>query len=266
MRYLHNYYLVYSSPKDVLQRNKIAKELESLNGIRLHLSLWKFTSQNIRFALKIVTNQKPIVLLRSREIFPSKINFDKQVFDLGSVAIFSYRFSKTSSKKRTTLSRMIEKVPKIKIGNALFIIPYLKSSKLNLYKGKVILHDELFRFLDIQDIENNRITHLKIIYPNSHEGLLNLMIIHEKLICSKLISVIRKLTQQINNSEVSNTLKLYKLLSFYKSKYNALQGIAFFMLHSLNVDLSPDLVMVYNALQHCKRTLERKNKQLNIAE
>ena len=97
------YYLTYFPPKDSVQRGKIAKDLASQCGIRLHSSLWKIPSQNMKQALNIVLMYGPTVFKRSREIFPPKINFGKQIFDLGSVAIIAYKLPQTSSRKRMTV-------------------------------------------------------------------------------------------------------------------------------------------------------------------
>lgn len=263
---LHYYYLVYFPPKEALQREKIVKGLASLGGLRLHSSLWKIPSERIKNALKAVSGNDPVVLKRSREILPPNISFDKNIFDLGSVAVISYRLPKTSSRKRTAVQRMLRRAPKIKISPALFMIPYLKSSKLNAYKGRAVLQDEMFEFLDSEGVENNRLTYLKIVYPSSHERLLELMVSYENLVCTKLTSTIRSLIHAANHAELDDIVKFQKLLSFYKSRYRDLQGVAYFMNDSMNVDLRPSLKMLYNALVHYKRAVERKSEKLNVTE
>lgn len=260
------YYLTYFPPKDTAQRGKIAKELASQGGVRLHSSLWKIQSQNMRQALKVVSKYDPTVLKRSREIYTPQINFGKQVFDLGSVAIIAYRLPKKSSGKRTTVVRMLRRVPKIKIGSALLMIPYLKSSRLNAYKGTVVLQDELFNFLDREGVEAHRLAHLKIVYPSSHERLLELMIDREALICEKLTVSIRGLTHSVRRIENHDLAKLQKLLSFYRSRYRDLQAVAYFMYTFMNIDLRPSLKKVYNALVHYRKAIEGKVVQPSVAE
>ncbi|MFH0748962.1 MAG: hypothetical protein V1915_03485 [Candidatus Bathyarchaeota archaeon] len=260
------YYLIYFPPKDPNQRSRIKKELVSMDCVRLHSSLWKIPMQNMAPSLNLVRTCDPVVFKRSREIFPPKINFDKHMFDLGSVALIAYRLHKPSSKKRTVIGRMLRRVPYIKMGSCLLLIPYLKSSRLNAYQGSAILQDKLFKFLDEEGVEAHRLTHLKIIYPSSHENLIKAMIDYETRICVKLVFAIKSLTSIVNHTENHDITKLQKLLSFYKSRYTNLQGIGFFMYHTMNIDLRPSLKRVYNALMQYKQAIEGKVEQLNVAE
>lgn len=260
------YYLTYSPPKDAVQRGRIAKELALLEGVRLHSSLWKIPSQNVRHALKTASKNGPIVLKRTREILPPQVNFDKHIFDLGSVAIIAYRLPTTSPRKRAAVVRMLRRVPKIKIGSALLLIPYLKSSKLGSYRGRAVLQDELFSFLDREGVEAHRLTHLRIVYPSSHEELLRLIIIRETLACEKLASSIRSSTYAVKHADKPDLAKTQKLLSFYKSRYRDLQGVAFFMYSSMNVDLRLGLKKAYNALMHYRQAVGGKIEELSVAE
>ena len=260
------YYLTYVPPKDSVQRYKVAKELASQCGIRLHSSLWKIPSQNIKKALNTVLKYEPTVFKRSREIFPPKISFEKQIFDLGSVAIIAYKLPKKSSRKRMAVLRMLRRAPKIKIVSTLLIVPYLKSSRLNAYKGRAVLQDELFNFLDKECVEAHRLGHLKIVYPHSHEGLLRTMIDYEVLICEKVTVSLKGLIYTAKHTENLDLSKSQKILSFYRSEYRDIQGIAYFMYKSMNVDLRPNLKKVYNALIRYRQVLEEKLGQLSVAE
>ena len=260
------YCVTFFPPKDSIQRSKIAKDLASQGGVRLHSSLWKIPSQNMRQALKALLGYGPTVFKRSREIFPPEINFNKKIFDLGSVSIISYRLPKTSSRERTAVLRILRRVPKIKIGSSLLIVPCLKSSRLNTYNGRVVLQDELFNFLDREGIEAHRLAHLRIVYPSSQEGLLKTMISHEVLLCENMAISIKCLTYVIKHSENYDLIRLKKDLSFYRSRYRDLQGIIYFLYTSMNIDLRPDLRKVYNMLIHYRRAIEDKVEQLSIAE
>lgn len=233
--------------------------------MRLHSSLWKIPNQNIRPVLKLVSKCEPTVLKRSREIYPPKINFNKQIFDLGSVAIIAYKLPKTS-KKRTAVARVLRRTPKIRIGSALLMVPYLKSSRLNAYKGRAVLQDELFNFLEREGVEAHRLVHLKIVYPSSHSSLLKRMIDYEVLVCEKLVSTIRGLIYAAKYMGNYDTAKLLKLLSFYKTRYRDLQCVAHFMYSSMNVDLRPSLKKVYNSLVRYKQAVEGRVEQAGVAE
>ncbi|MFH0896626.1 MAG: hypothetical protein V1850_01065 [Candidatus Bathyarchaeota archaeon] len=92
------------------------------------------------------------------------------------------------------------------------------------------------------------------------------MFSYETLVCTKLISTLRNLTREASQAGLDGNINLQKLLSFYKSHYRDLQGVAFFMNDSMNVDLQPSLKMLYNALMHYKSAVEKRSAQLNVAE
>ena len=95
-----HHYLVYQSPKDAATRLHVDKELFALGCNKLHYSLWRVVENNVKKALEITRDYGPIIFKRTRELTNSQIDFDKQTYDLGSVAIIAYKLPKEQIGKR----------------------------------------------------------------------------------------------------------------------------------------------------------------------
>jgi len=259
-----HYYLAYQPPEDATKKIQIEKELSSLECVKLHYSFWRVPRKEIKKALEITRGSRPLVFKRTRELLRPQINFDREIYDLGSVAIIAYRLPKEQIGKRAAVVRTLRKTPRIRIGQSLYLIPYLKASKLESYKGNVMLQDQLFAFLKKEGVDAHRLTYLKIIYPNSHKALVKLMIDHEILACQKLASASKRLMSKINRAELQELPKFQKLLSAYNVKYRAIKGVVFFLYNIMNIDLRFYLKKAYNSLILCKKMYHVKLVRLMV--
>ena len=241
-----------------MKRIQIESALSSLGCRKLHYSLWRVPKKDIRSALRVTRECEPLVFKRTRELLWSQIDFDKEIYDLGSVAIIAYKLLKGETGKRNAVLRALRRSPRIKIGQSLYLIPYLKASKLESYKGKVMLQDELFDFLKNEGVNAHRLTHMKIIYPSSHKSLLRLMMDHEILTCQKMTLALKRLMAKIEKSEPQELPKLMKILSAYNVRYKAIRGTILFLYNMMNVDLRFHLKKAYNSLILCKKMYNSK--------
>jgi hypothetical protein len=218
----------------------------------------------VKKALESTNEYRPLVLKRTRDLINTQIDFEKEIYELGSVAIIAYKLQKEQSKKRAAVVRALIKTPRIKIGQSLYLIPYLRASKLEAYKGKVMLQDELFDFLKEKGIDAHRLTYLKIIYPTSHKVLLKMMIDHERLTCQKLTSALKQLITKINKVEPQDLQKFRKIISSNNVRYRAIRGIIFFINIRMRIDLRYDLKKAYNTLSLCKKIYRLKQTELLV--
>ena len=156
------------------------------------------------------------------------------------------------------------RTPRIRIGQSLYIIPYLKASKLEAYKGKVMLQDDLFVFLKKEGVDAHRLAFLKIVYPSSHKTLVKSIMDHEALTCQKLASSAKKLMVKIRKAEGDELPRLKKILSAYKVKYVAVKGVILFLHYVMNIDLRFPLKKAYNSLILCRKTYRLKLAELTV--
>ncbi|MDQ1281509.1 MAG: hypothetical protein QG670_2774 [Thermoproteota archaeon] len=249
----HHYYLSYKPPEEEAERATIEKKLVSLRCTKLHYSFWRVPQNEVRKVFETVRENHPLILKRSREIIAPQISFDKGIFDLGSVAIIAYTLSKKEMGKRVAVQRALRKTPRIRIGQSLYLIPYLKAAKLEMYKKKVMLQDDLFDFLRKKRVDAHRLTHLKIVYPSSHKELVKSMADLEAIICQKLALSLKKLAAEITKTPAEELLKLKKILSAYNVMYRTVNGVVFFLNEIMNIDLRNNLKKAYNYLILCKK-------------
>jgi len=259
-----HYYLVYQSPKDAAARLRIDKALSMLGCSKLHYSLWRVGRNDVKKALAATREHRPLIFKRSRELVSAHVNFERELYDLGSMAIIAYRLPKGQMGKRAAVIRALIRTPRIRIGQSLYLIPYLRASKLESYKGKVMLQDELFEFLKREGVDAHRLTYLRVVYPSSHKVLVKMMIDHEVLTCQKLTSALKELMKRINNAEPQELPRLRKTISTYNVRYRAIKGVIFFSHDMMRVDLRSHLKKTYSSLNLCKRMYRLKSTELLV--
>lgn len=254
----HYYYLSYKPPEEEAERELVEKKLTSLRCVKLHYSFWRVPQKEVRKVLETVRENRPLILKRSRDLIAPQISFDKGVYDLGSVAVIAYRLPKREVRKRAAVLRALRKTPRIRIGQSLYLIPYLKASKLEVYKRKVMLQDDLFDFLRNKGIDAHRLTHLKIVFPSSHMDLVKSMADHEMFVCQKLALSLKRLVTEITRTPSEELLKFKKILSAYNVMYRNIKGVVFFLNDIMNIDLRRYLKKTYSYLILCKKSYNAK--------
>jgi len=175
---------------------------------------------------------------------------------LGTVAVIAYRLPRWSSRKRAALSRALSGLPAMKIGRCLYLVPYLKASKITTYRGAILTSSDLFKILEEKGIEVARLTHLRIVYPANQEPLLRAFIEGQVNKIERLALACRRLRGTVRVEGLDDTVRLRKLLSAYRLRYKMLKGIAFFLHKEMGVDLRPVLKRAYVALTSCRVLIE----------
>ena len=151
------YYLVYRPPEDYAERQSLVHGLVALGAVRLHYSLWRISPKIAKPVLQMLRGRHAIVLKRSRGVMLPSASSE---MDLGTVAIIAYRLPQWSPRKRVAISRALNSLPAMRVGRCLYLVPYLKASKIASYQGIIPTYSDLFKFLEKEGIEVARMTHL----------------------------------------------------------------------------------------------------------
>jgi hypothetical protein len=249
-----NYYLAYTPPVEAAERRRLAKELMILGATRLHYSFWKITSEITKPVLNLTRGLLPLLLKRSRGIV-STLSEEKEIRDLGTVAIIAYRLPKLSQNSRVATTRVLSELPAMKIGRCLYLVPYLKSSRIGAYKGVSNTYTDLFR-LQAKDVKVSHMAPLRIVYPVDQEPLIKAFTQVQVNKIEGFASACRKFRETIKAGHRSDSVGFRKLLSAYRRRYKKLEGLVIFLHKEMGVDLRPMLKRSYPVLLACRALLE----------
>jgi len=248
------YYLAYTPPAEAVERRRLTRELMTLGATRLHYSFWRISSEIAKPLLSLTRGQRPLLLKRSRGI-ASTLSEEKEIRGLGTVAIIAYRLPKLSQNSRVAATRALNGLPAMKIGRCLYLVPYLKSSRMVAYKGVANTYTDLFR-LQAKGVKVSHMAPLRIVYPVDQESLIKALIQVQVDKIEEFASACRKFRETIKVGHGSDNVRFRKLLSAYRRRYKKLEGLVVFLHREMGVDLRPLLKRSYPVLLACRALLE----------
>ncbi|MEM2936028.1 MAG: hypothetical protein QW231_02500 [Candidatus Bathyarchaeia archaeon] len=161
-------YLVYRAPRDLKDRSLIPKRLRSLGCTPLRRSLWKAKEKHLSKVLKILTENRPILLKRTREIRKPKIMKEEGVPEFGSLVLVTYRLPKGVN--RGKVRRLLLRTPCIRLCRSVYAFP---QNQIRLDKDKKLIDAHRFSNF-IQEMGGNVrvVTRMMITNPRDAEYLL----------------------------------------------------------------------------------------------
>lgn len=255
---LQFYFLAYKPPARALDRVNLSNQLRKLGCSRLHYSFWKVPRKAVRQALDVVRSADPIVLRRSRDVTLPRVDRSKGVYDLGSLTVFAYHVGVLRPGVRTLVVRMLGRMPHIRLGKSLYVVPHIRSSKHDAFKGRILLPEDFFDALRRLNVETHRLMYMKVVYPSSQQVLYERLIGGQVKVGHALLRRSRLLMKQVRSSSAGATLRSRKILSGLKTRYQALKGVAYYLYKTVRVDLRPMLRDVYHSIVACKRALDAR--------
>jgi hypothetical protein len=196
--------------------------------------------------------------MRSRGI-TSILSEEKEIRDLGTVAIIAYRLPQLSQNSRVATTRALRGLPAMKIGRCLYLVPYLKSSRIVAYKGVANTYTNLFRRLQSEGIKVSHMAPLRIVYPVDQESLIKAFIQVQVDKIEEFASACRKFREAIKGEHRSDNVRFRKLLSAYRRRYKELEGLVAFLHGEMGVDLRLLLKRSYPVLLACRALLETEH-------
>ncbi|MCJ7632611.1 hypothetical protein MUP77_09500 [Candidatus Bathyarchaeota archaeon] len=254
----NEHYLAYRPPDEPAERRDVVQKLSALGAVRLHYSLWRISSEITKPVLRLLRGRHAIIMKRSRGIFASFSSDEKGVADLGTVAVIAYRLSQKSQQKRVAISRILSGLPAMKIGRCLYLVPYLKASRMAAYEGVVPTYLDLLKLLGGEGIRVSYMTHLRVEYPANQDLILKTFLEEQKHKIERFVLVCQRFMAAASTGKLNDGVSLRKLMSSYRHRYKLLKGLVFFLHREMNMDLRPDLRRAYIVLTSCRNLIESK--------
>jgi hypothetical protein len=246
-------YLVYRAPRDLKDRSLIPKRLRSLGCTPLRRSLWKVEKKQLSKVLKILAENRPILLKRIREIQKPQIMKEGGVPELGSLVMVTYRLPKDAD--RGKVRRLLLRAPCIRLCRSVYAFP---QNQTRLDKSKKLV--DAHRFSDfIQEMGGNVRVVTRVVVANPRDADYLLQETRERF-RRRLLEIVKQCKSLYSKvyAEGSDPYLIQKKLTELKKRYVALKNVANFYEKWLGINLSKDLLKPYRAIKKVHHAIIKK--------
>lgn len=242
-----SYYLAYTTPRDPVQRMALSRELLRLGCLRLHHSFWRVPRESGREALHAARRFEPLLFKRTRELIRGRVDRQRGLCELGSLTLIAYRADSSRSDLRSRIHRLAQGAVSLRISKSIYLFPQLKSSRYATLRGRVITPDEFYQHLLSSGVEVHRLTSLRLVYPQSHLGLLERFAQTKLRDCRALIDSAHSLRSDLDSQSISSA-QFSRRLSNLRTRFSRLRRVSYILYRMYGVDLRSDLHRIYAAM------------------
>jgi len=247
-------YLVYRAPRNLKDRSLIPKRLRSLGCTPLRRSLWKVEEEQLCKALKILAENRPILLKRTREIRKPQIMEEGGIPELGSLVMVTYRLPKDVNREK--VRRLLLRTPCIRLCRSVYAFPQ-NQARLDRDKKLVDAH----RFSNfVKEMGGNVRVITRVVVANPKDAEYLLQETRERF-RRRLLEIVKqcKNLYQMVYTEGSDPYWVQKKLTELKKRYVALKNVAKFYEKWLGINLSKDLLKPYRAIKKVHHAISEKH-------
>ncbi len=246
-------YLVYRAPRSLKDRSLIPKKLRSLGCTPLRRSLWKVKKEQLSKVLRILAENRPILLKRTREIRKPQIMKEGGIPELGSLVLVTYRLPKDVN--RGKVRRILLRTPCIRLCRSVYAFP---QNQIHLDKDKKLIDAHRFSNF-IQEMGGNVKVVPRVVVANPKDAEYLLQETRERF-RKRLLEIVKqcKNLYPMINTEGSDPYWIQKKLTELKKRYVALKNVANFYEKWLGINLSKDLLKPYRAIKKVHHTISEK--------
>jgi len=246
-------YLVYRAPRDLKDRSLIPKRLRSLGCTPLRRSLWKVEEEQLSKVLKILAENRPILLKRTREIRKPQIIREEDIHELGSLVMVTYSLPKDVD--RGKVRRLLLRTPCIRLCRSVYAFP---QDQTRLDKDKRLVDAHRFSNL-IQEMGGNVRVVTRVVVANPRDAEYLLQETRERF-RRRLLEIVKqcKNLYTMVYAEGSDPYWIQKKLTELKKRYVALKNVAKFYEKWLGINLSKDLLKPYRAIKKVHHATSEK--------
>lgn len=246
-------YLVYRAPRDLKDRSLIPKRLRSLGCMPLRRSLWKVEEGQLSKVLKILAENRPILLKRTREIRKPQITKEEGIPEFGSLVLVAYRLPKDVN--RGKVRRLLLRTPGIRLCRSVYAFP---QNQTRLDKKRKLIDAHRFSNL-IQEMGGNIRVVTRVVVANPKDAEYLLQETRERF-RRRLLEIVKQCKNLyfVVHKEGSDPYWILKRLTELKKRYVALKNVANFYEKWPGINLSKDLLKPYRAIKKVHHAISEK--------
>ena len=242
-------YVVYRAPIESTARSAIPSRLKELGCQQLHRAFWKIDEKKVHRVLKVLENNKPIILKRLREIKDPKLAKKKAFSGLGSLVVVTFALPKGANREK--VKTFLRRAPCIRLRRSV----YAFSQKHSFYEKEPKLVDALKLVNFIRDMQGNVkiISRVVVLNTASVDGLLQETRDRVEQGTADIIGSCKELYIKARTGNDHGALR--DRFSRIKRRFLILKKVAAVYEAWLKIDSSKSLMRAYHALRKVNSVL-----------
>lgn len=190
------FYIAYRASEEYKNRGAISKRLKTLGCKRICSSFWEINERKINDVLRIVGENQPILLKKTRDIRRPACDNEGNIIDLGSLVVATYPSERDEGGK---IKSLLAITPYIRLCRSVYA--FCQNNRQYNRKGEIFNASHLFMLIRESDRDAKVLSEMTIV--NSAETidmLLERVRIAKK--AEKVLSSYRDLTHNILEGKV----------------------------------------------------------------
>ncbi len=247
-------YVVYRATAESKDRSSIPHRLKALGCQQLHRAFWKIDEKKAHRVLRVLENNRPILLKRLREIKNPQLAKKKEFTGLGSLILVLFRLPKGANREK--VKNFLRRAPCIRLRRSV----YAFYQKHRFYDKDQKLVDALKFANFIRSLQGNVkiISRVVIVNRESAKRLLRETREHVEKEVIKIIGSCKELYMKVRNE---NDLGLLRdRISRIRRRFSTLKKVAAFYEEWLKIDLSKKLMRAYHAIRKVNLLIQGKQR------
>ncbi|MEM2526860.1 MAG: hypothetical protein QW825_01150 [Candidatus Bathyarchaeia archaeon] len=238
------FYIVYRASRECKNRGALSKRLRSLGCKRVCSSFWEVNERRINDVLKVVGDNQPILLKRTRDIRKPAYDDEGNIIDFGSLVVVAYNSERDDSGRVRSL---LARTPYIRLCRSVYA--FCQNSHQYDKRGEIFDMSHLLTLMRESDKDMKVLSRIVIVNSAETKDML-LESVKMRILkrVEKILSGYRNLTYAISEDkmEIRNVIEEERRL---RSEFIALRRMAIFYERWLKLDLAKDLMRVYSAIR-----------------
>jgi len=234
-------YFVYKASKEYKNRGLIPKRLKALGCRRVCRSFWAVDDDKTNDVLKVIRENQPILLKRSREIKKPRFDDEDNLIDIGSLVIVAYNAEKVEKGK---VRGWLRKTPYIRLCRSVYA--FCQNPSQYDRKGKLVDVSRFFSF--IKEVDEDAKIFPRMIIINTNSDSIHILLERVRMRIEKEVDEVfryyRSLLQMVVDSKIDKKRLNEEEKKLYK-RFLSIKRIANFYDKWLKVDFARDMMKIY---------------------
>jgi len=244
------FYFVYKASKEFKNRGLIPKRLKALGCRRVCGSFWEVRSDKVNEVLKVIRENQPILLKRTREIKKPRFDDEDNVVDIGSLVVIVHNADKV---EKGRIRGLLRKTPYIRLCRSV----YAFSQNHSHYDKKGDLLDVSHFFSFMKEIDGDAKIFPRMTIANTNPDTIHIILERVNTRIEKEADEVFKdyksLLQMAVNSKVDKKTLNESEKKLYR-RFVLIKRVANFYEKWLKIDFARGVMKIYPVTRRLQAT------------